>query len=149
MTDFSDLALDFPRIKKQPRPIGLIPLVDVAMFLLIFFMVAGTIQKFEVLPIDPPVADSGKLMDEGHIMILLGSRDEMVIDDDLTDLDHLQAYLRDKLSSNPNKIITVKADASIPAVRMIQVMDRIKAAGGKNLSIVTQSSTLKHVPASY
>src|SRR5579885_3186019 len=107
MSDISDISLDFPRVKKKPRPIGLIPLVDVAMFLLIFFMVAGTIQKFEVLPIDPPVADSGKLMDEGHIMILLGSHDEVVIDDELTDMDHLQQYVSTKLSANPNKIITV------------------------------------------
>jgi len=149
MSETSDFTLDFPRINKKPRTPSLIPLVDVAMFLLIYFMVAGTIQKFEILPIDPPQAESGKLMDEGHIMILLGSRDEMVIDDDLTDLEHLEAYVRDKLSSNPNKIITVKADASIPAVRMIQVMDHIKAAGGKNLSIVTQSSGLKHVSSRY
>ncbi len=30
------------------------------MFLLIFFMVAGTVEKFEIIPIDPPVAQSGK-----------------------------------------------------------------------------------------
>jgi len=140
-----ETTLDFATPRKKPRSIGLIPLVDVAMFLLIFFMVAGTVQKFEVLPISPPLADSGKPMDEGHIMILLGAREEMVIDDELTDMGGMEQYIRTKLAANPNKIITVKADATIPAVRLIQLMDRIKAAGGRNLSIVTQSSGMRHV----
>ncbi len=134
----TDESMEFPRIRKRLLQPGLIPLIDVAMFLLIFFMVAGTLQQFELLPIDPPVAESGKMVDEGHIMILLGARDEVVIDDELTDVAGLEQYIRKSLGSNPNKVITVKADATIPAVRMIQVMDRIRAAGGKNLSIVTQ-----------
>jgi biopolymer transport protein ExbD len=137
-----DETMDFPRTRRRLRQLGLIPLIDVAMFLLIFFMVAGTLEKFELLPIDPPLAESGKLMDEGHIMILLGARDEVVVDDELTNVEALEQYIRKSLGSNPNKVITVKADATIPAVRMIQVMDRIRAAGGKNLSIVTQASTL-------
>lgn len=137
-------SIDFARTRRKSRQIGLIPLIDVAMFLLIFFMVAGTIEKFELIPIAPPNADSGKLMDEGHIMILLGARDEVVVDDELTNVDALSAYIRQKLASNPNKVITVKADATIPAVRMIQVMDRIKEAGGNNLSIVTQSLNIKN-----
>jgi biopolymer transport protein ExbD len=43
------------------------------------------------------------------------------------------------LKANPNKVITVKADAAVPANRVIDLMDDIKKAGGKNLSIVTQS----------
>lgn len=131
--------MDFPRNLKKSREVGLIPLIDVAMFLLIFFMVAGTVEKFEIIPVEPPKAESGKLLDEGHIVILLGSRDEVVVDDELTDISGMEALLKPLLSAHPGKIITVKADAAIPAVRMIEVMDRIKLAGGQNLSIVTQS----------
>lgn len=135
-----DSAIDFPRNRKRTKQLGLIPLIDVAMFLLIYFIVAGTIEKFEIIPITPPSAASGKLMDEGHIMILLGSHEEIVINDELSDITAMEEDVRRKLAANPNKIITVKADSSVPAVRMIKVMDRIKNAGGKNLSIVTQSS---------
>lgn len=138
-----ETALNFPRNRKKMRAIGIIPLIDIAMFLLIFFIVAGTLEKFEIIPITPPVAESGRLMDEGHIMILLGSREEIVINDELSDLKAMEADVKKQLAANPNKIITVKADAGIPAVRMIQVMDRIKNAGGKNLSIVTQSGGVK------
>ena len=44
--------MEFKRTRKNTTSIGLIPLIDVAMFLLIFFMVAGTVEKFELVPVD-------------------------------------------------------------------------------------------------
>jgi biopolymer transport protein ExbD len=137
--------MDFPRTRRKKIEISLIPLIDVSLFLLIFFMVAGTVEKFELIPIDPPVAQSGKLMDEGHIIILLGSHEEIIVDDEIVPLADMQKYLQPQLQPNPNKIVTVKADATVPANRMIEVMDAIKAAGGRNLSIVTQSKAQMYV----
>ncbi len=132
--------MDFARAKRKKITISLIPLIDVSIFLLIFFMLAGSVERFEVIPVDPPVAQSGKLMDEGHIVILLGRHDEIIVGDDIVaDAAEMQKMLAPQFTANPNKIITVKADATISANRVIDVMDAIKAAGGKNLSIVTQS----------
>lgn len=131
--------MEFTRTRSKRIEISLIPLIDVSMFLLIFFMVAGTIEKFEIIAVDPPVAQSGKLMDEGHIVILLGRHDEIIVGDEIVPMDEMQKRLAPDLRANPNKVVTVKADASVPANRMIEVMDAIKAAGGKNLSVVTQS----------
>lgn len=136
--------MDFPRTRRKPIVVSLIPLIDVSIFLLIFFMLAGAIEKFEILPIDPPVAQSGKLMDEGHITILIGTHDEIVIGEEILALEQLRDVLEPQLKANPNKVITVKADATSPANRVIDVMDAIKLAGGKNLSIVTQSKAIVH-----
>lgn len=136
--------MDFPRTHRKKIEISLIPLIDVSIFLLIFFMLAGSIEKFEVIPIDPPVAQSGKLMNEGHITIVMGTHDEIVIGDEILSLDQLKPVLQPQLSANPNKVVTVKADATSPANRVIEVMDVIKSAGGKNLSIVTQSKAVVH-----
>lgn len=131
--------MEFTRTKRKSINISLIPLIDVSIFLLIFFMLAGTVEKFDIIPIDPPMATNGKLVDEGHVVILLGTHDEIIVDDEIIPLDHMKALLKPQLKSNPNKVITVKADAAVPANRVIDLMDIIKAAGGKNLSIVTQS----------
>jgi biopolymer transport protein ExbD len=137
--------MDFERVRKKKLEISLVPMIDVSMFLLIFFMLAGSLDKFEIIPIEPPVAQSGKLMDEGHIVILLGGHDEVIINDDIIELTDIPQLLGAELKANPNKIITVKADATVPANRMIEVMDAIKSAGGKNLSVVTQSKAVVHV----
>ena len=112
------------------------------MFLLIFFMVAGTVEKFEPIPIEPPVSQNGKLMDEGHETILLGNHDEIILRDEMVSIAEMQKILSPELTANPAKVVTIKADATVPANRMIDVMDAIKAAGGKNLSILTQSKAV-------
>lgn len=136
--------INFPRIERKRMTISLIPLIDVSLFMLIFFMVAGSIEKFEIIPVDPPIAKSGKLVDEGHVFILLGTHDEVILDDEMVTVGDMQSRLAEDLKLNPAKVITVKADASVPANRVIDVLDAIKAAGGKNLSIVTQSLEDKH-----
>jgi biopolymer transport protein ExbD len=137
--------MEFERTRQKKIEISLIPLIDVSMFLLIFFMVAGSIEKIEIIPVDPPVAQSGKLMDEGHITILLGHHDEIIIGEDIVSMAEMQKMLTSQLHDNPAKVVTVKADAAVPANRMIAVMDAIKIAGGKNLSVVTQSKAPVHV----
>ena len=131
--------MDFPRTRRKRIEISLIPLIDVSMFLLIFFMVAGSVEKFEPIPIEPPVSQNGKMMDEGHVSILIGSRDEIILRDDIVTIEEMQKILTPELKDNPAKVVTVKIDAVAPANRMIEVMDAIKAAGGKNLSVLTQS----------
>jgi biopolymer transport protein ExbD len=131
--------MDFPRTRRKKIEISLIPLIDVSMFLLIFFMVAGTVEKFDLVPIDPPVSRNGNMMDEGHIEVLLGTHDEVILDDEIVTIEDMQKTLAGLLADNPSKVVTVKADAVVPANRMIEVMDAIKAAGGHHLSVLTQS----------
>ncbi|MCE2926329.1 MAG: biopolymer transporter ExbD [Rickettsiales bacterium] len=135
--------MDFPRTRNRRVEISLIPLIDVSIFLLIFFMLAGTIEKFEMIPVEPPVAKSGKLMDEGHVVVMLGRHDEIILGDEIVEMEQMQQMLAPDLAKNPNKIVTVKADAEVPANRVVDLMEAIKKSGGKNLSIVTQSGELK------
>jgi len=139
MQESAPLQMDFERRARKVRRASLVPLIDVALFLLIFFMVAGSIEHFDVIPVDPPIAKSGKLIDEGHVMILLGTHDEIIIDDEMVPEDKVFATLKEQFAANPDKVVTLKTDASIEANRMIAMMDKIKAAGGRNLSLVTQS----------
>lgn len=131
--------MEFERTYRKRVEVSLIPLIDVSIFLLIFFMLAGTVEKFEIVPIDPPTAQSGKLMDEGHVVVMLGKHDEIIVGDEIVEMDQMLAKLAPDLKANPNKIVTIKADAAVPANRVIDLMEDIKKAGGKNLSIVTQS----------
>jgi biopolymer transport protein ExbD len=133
-----DTPLEFKRTNKRTVDISLVPMIDVAMFLLIFFMLAGTMERFEVLDVSPPQAANSKLLDEGHLLILVGKNQEVVLGDEYVDLKTLAERLKPELGGNPNKVITIKADANLSATTMIKVMDAVKAAGGRNISLVTQ-----------
>lgn len=139
------MSVEFEKTRRKRLEISLIPLIDISMFLLIFFMVAGVIEKFEIIPIDPPVAQSGKLVDEGHLVILLGKHGEVIVGEDIVPLEQTKDFLQPLLSQHPDKVITVKADATVAANDVIDVMDAIKAAGGRQLSVVTQSKAVVHV----
>ena len=131
--------MDFKRQKKPLKEISMVPLINVVFLLLIFFLVAGTVEKFDIVPVELPEAISGQVLDEGHIQIVLGRHDELLINDELVTFAEMSEYLIEELEHNKERIITVKADASLQADRLIRLMDVIKAAGGRNLSLVTQS----------
>lgn len=139
MMDMNQSLPGIGRTKAARKEISLVPLINVVFLLLIFFLVAGTLEKFEIVPIDPPMAESGKIVDEGHIVILLGRYDEIIVDDNLVQMEDIVPIVKDSLKNYPGKIITIKADLGIKAARLIKVMDEVKAAGGQNVSLVTQS----------
>lgn len=131
--------MNFETSKKPIKPVSMVPLINVVFLLLIFFMVAGTVEQFDVVEIDVPAADSGQLLDEGHVEILMGKYNELVINDALVMDGEALDVLQAELAVNPLRIITIKADQSLEASKMIAMMDVIKQAGGVNISIVTEA----------
>lgn len=131
--------LEMDRNTRKPKEMNLLPVINLVFLLLIFFLVAGTIEKFDIVPVDLPLADSGKVLDEGRIVIVLGLHDEILFNDDYIEPDALPGLLRDTLKKDPETIISLKGDAMLPAEKIIGVMDLVRAAGGRNLSLVTQA----------
>lgn len=131
--------MEIVRSKRPIREISLVPLINVVFLLLIFFLVAGTIEKVDMIPIQLPEAASGQVLDEGHVSILLGRYGEIVLNEEPILLADVLPLIAQQLEHNKNRIITIKADSRMDANRLITVMDAIKAAGGVNLSLITQS----------
>lgn len=132
--------IEFERSKKPVKPIGLIPMINVIFLLLIYFLVVGTIEKMEIIPIEVPVAENGKVVDEGHLTIVLGRHEEILANDEfLTSAGELRGWVEKALKQQPNLFITVKADAKAHAGQVIEVMKTLEEAGGKNLALATQS----------
>lgn len=132
--------MEINRSRQGQKDINMIPMINVIFLLLIFFLVGGTIQKFEVIHVEIPKAESGHLLDEGHIVIVLGINDEILVNDDFVEKQELIASLKELLKGNPKRIITIKADARQNATNVISVLEMVKAAGGVNLSLITSSN---------
>lgn len=129
--------LEMERRHKPMRRVNMVAMVDIVLMILIFFLMAGSFQTFEVIDVNPPVASSGKALSQGPIVILLGRYDEIVINDDPMSLDEVQASLATLLKDDPTRVVTIKADARMNADRMIALMDEVKLAGAINVSLVT------------
>lgn len=137
----SDLleSIEFDRARKKIKAISLVPLINVVFMLVLFFLIAGHMEKFAIVPVELPSADSGQLLDEGPIVIVLGRYDEILINDELYTLEQVLPTLQLELKNNKARIITIKADAQLEANKLIGVIEQVRRAGGTNFSLVTQA----------
>lgn len=131
--------MEFERTSRKLRAISMISLIDIIFTVILFFIVAGHLEKFSIIPIELPKADSGQRLDEGPIVVLLGKLGEVIINDELYSDQQVNDELKRQLAVNPERVITIKADAAMDANMLVDFLDKIRRAGGKNLSLVTQS----------
>ena len=132
--------MPFERTRKPAKKVSLIPMINVIFMLVFFFLVGGQLQKVTIVDVDLPVAQSGKLLDEGPIEVLLGKYDEILINDTLYDDKGAAIEMKRQLEVNPERIVTIKADANSSANRLVAFMEMIREVGGKNLSVITQQA---------
>jgi biopolymer transport protein ExbD len=133
--------MDFSRNSRRVRMLNLVSLIDIIFTMILFFLVAGHMEKFALIPLELPQAESGKRLEEGPIEVILGVRHEIIVNDTLVEADAVEQAMREQLAHNPQRVITIKADAALAADDLVQFMEQVKAAGGRNLSLITQSGT--------
>lgn len=134
------MSVEFERRVRKTRLINMISLIDVMFVLILYFLMAGHLEPVAVVDVSLPVADSGQLLDQGPITIVLGKYDEILMNDEYVLPDQLTEALRQELAVNPERIVTIKADAFLEANKLVRFMEAVGDAGGKNLSVVTQTS---------
>lgn len=136
------IDVEIPRTRRKIRPINMVSLIDILFVVILFFLVAGHIEKFTVVSVELPQADSGQLLEEGPIVVTLGRYDEILINDELYTLPYVAQTLAEELRLNPERIITIKADKLLAANKLVDFMNEVRRAGGKNISLVTASGAM-------
>ncbi len=129
--------VDIPRHNSTARDPGMLPMINVVLLLLTFFLVAGSIEKFEVVHVNLPVAKNGKMLTDGQVVVVLGPQKEILVNDEFVAPSVFTSTMQEQLEGNPNKIISLRADERLPATFLVYVMNQIKSAGGTNISLVT------------
>ena len=129
--------VDIVRYRPSVREPSLIPMINVVLLLLVFFLVAGSVEKFEALSVNPPVAKNSKMLSDGQVLVILGAQREIVVNDDFVPPSGFKEAMIDQIAGNPRKVISLKADQSLPSSFLIAIMNEIKEAGGTNISLVT------------
>jgi len=131
-------VLDIPRPTKKIREPSLIPMINIVLLLLVFFLVTGSIEKFDPLPVDLPLARSSKRLPDGQVMIILGSQKEILVNDELVRPSEFVDTVKNYVKINGGKpVISLKADQHLPATFLISIMNQVREAGGSNISLIT------------
>ncbi len=131
--------VEIDRTRKQPREISLVPMINVIFLMLIFFIVAGRIEHIDILPVEIPLSEQSGDVALGEAVITLGRHDEILAGEDVMfTADDLEAWVVRRLQQNPASRFTVKADANMEAVKLIDVLQIIERAGAKDVVLAAE-----------
>jgi biopolymer transport protein ExbD len=128
------------RIRRARRFLSLTPLIDVVFLLLIFFMLATTFLDSRRVEISVPQIDRGAAAgptDGFTIAIRPAGRIE--INGRAATLAEVEARVRARLQLRPGQPIQVAPSAAVPLQRVMDVLDRIAAAGGRAVTLERQN----------
>jgi len=129
-----------PPTEGSRTELSVVPLVNVVFLLLIFFMLVGQVSSPEPLDIDPPRSVSGR-EDSGRAVKVLLTRDgQIAVQSVVLPAAALSERVGGILADQPDAEFQVKADARVEAVRMIEVMESLRAAGVERLTLLTEQA---------
>ena len=121
---------------------NMVPLINVVFLMLVFFMVAGQIQKADPIAVIPPQSiNDNRAATDPNIEIVLGADDSLYVDDKLFAVEDVQAYLEQQFTSAPNKDafwVLIKADGAISLEKLRPVFNQVRLAGLTKVSLATQ-----------
>lgn len=120
--------------------LSVVPLVNVVFLLLVFFMLVGRVAPPEPLDIRPPESVSGGEPGIRAVRVLVTREGHVAIDRAVVSTARLTERVVEILSQRPVATFQIKADAGVEAVRMIEIMESLRAAGVEHLTLITERS---------
>jgi biopolymer transport protein ExbD len=123
--------MQFTRKRRRPPMINIIPLIDVLVVLLIFYIATTVFKKPEPkIKIVVPDSSRAKATQDTPPTILYVTNDgKFFLGDEAVEPDKLADILKSKLAADPNFKVAMKADTKAAFGDIVKVMDAAHAAG--------------------
>ena len=111
-------------------------LADIAFLLLIFFLVATTIDVDKGLDLAlPPMGSEQEIHKRNITNLLINEAGQILLDNEIVPVEEVDDIIRDKLLANDKLIVSVKTDRKTKYDIYIKVLDQLKKAGATRISI--------------
>jgi biopolymer transport protein ExbD len=123
--------------KEDMQDINISPLIDMVFILLIFFMVSTTFVKDMKLDLDRPAASSAVTASTKAIRLYIDNNGDTYLDGEPVQVWVIQSRLRDQLKTMTSKAVLVITDDSVPAGRLVEVVDQARLAGATDVGVAT------------
>ncbi|MCE3233392.1 MAG: exbD [Rickettsiaceae bacterium] len=131
--------MQFKRNPRKKQQISLIPMINIIFLLLVFFIIAGTIEVVDTFDLVLPKSQTGKSKAPVDVVIYLSADGKIAVNSDVVTEQTLQTIVKTLFIDDPKQQISIKSDASVPAKTVITVMNLIEKAGGSDVSLITQT----------
>lgn len=126
--------------KKKRLHIEIIPMIDVMMFLLVFFVLISlnVIPALGIKTQLPGAAHAQQLKPQNKAVITLGLNERLQLDGQDLREDELVRQLKSLENTNEKLVIILNSDQDVEVGRLVAVMDLLKSNGFASVSIATR-----------
>ena len=116
-------------------------MADIAFLLLVFFLVTTTIDTDKGLGIVlPPPGDMEiEIRKENILNCLINSQGKVLLDEEPINIDQIHRVVGQKLRANDKLIVSVKAHPKTAYNDYVKVIDQLKMADAKRISIANSN----------
>ena len=112
----------------------MLPLINVVFLLLIFFMLAGRLAAVDPFPTEPPRSASEGLTQEHDMVVHVDADGRLALDGTIMDAAELRGAV---VRYGASRTVRLEADGRAEAVRVVAVMELLRAAGVEKLDLLT------------
>jgi biopolymer transport protein ExbD len=129
----------WPARSRKPARIEIIPMIDVMMFLLVFFVLIS-INALPALGLKvalPTSADPAHLDISKRVTVTLTAEGEVYLDGERIDLNSLTERLR-VLAQDSKLTVVVSGDRGARLQPLVNVLDALKRAGVVSVSVIAK-----------
>ncbi len=127
------------RLERKSARIELIPLVDIIFLLLVFFIYSMlSMAVYRGIPVMLPQAETVESAKEQAVFITVDKRGNVFVDKAVIDRHELLDRLRREQAAFPEKTAIISADGDAPYRAFVDVLDKVRLAGFKKVSIEAQ-----------
>lgn len=131
--------IGFVRPKKSALSLDMAPLIDVVFQLLIFFMLSSSFMN-PSLKLNLPKAVIHDERQPERVVVSIDRSGQILVNTERAGLEDIEKILSSRLSRDPEKSIHLRGDAEMPYRLFVEVMDRARRAGARQINIVHESS---------
>jgi biopolymer transport protein ExbD len=127
--------MQFPRKPRRSPSLNIIPLIDVLVVLLIFYIATTVFKKSEpkINIVVPSSTTATVTQDTPPSIIFVSSDSKIFLDDAPVEAAQLGDLLKSKIAANPAFKVAMKSDKDAPFGVIVKVMDAAHVAGITNL----------------
>lgn len=121
------------------RELNLVPLIDVLLVVLFFYMIISPMMS-RGLDVNLPKSEANTIKSEDRIVITVTREQEVFVEQERVSVTKLGGVLSTIRKSKPQVNVYLRADQNAPYGAVVQVMDVVKRAGIDRLGMVTEAA---------
>jgi len=127
--------IQFEHSPAEDSEINLTPMLDVIFIMLIFFIVTTSFVKESGIEVSRPSATTATEQKRASIFIAINSKGQIFLQKRQINIEAVRPNIEKLHAESPEGSVVIQADKNSETGLLIEVMDQIRSAGVKNISV--------------